>query len=60
MEKNHYNRNPGFIFEKVVDEMILVPIHQDLDPIDSIYSLNDKGLSKRTLDIISIKVKACG
>jgi hypothetical protein len=38
-----YLRNPGFIFRKVVDEMILVPIHQKVDEMDSIYTLNDVG-----------------
>ena len=38
-----YSRNPDFIFRKVVNEMILVPIHQDVNEMDSIYSLNDVG-----------------
>lgn len=38
-----YVRNPDFIFRKVVDEMILVPIHQNVNEMDSIYSLNDVG-----------------
>jgi len=42
-DKNRYIRNPDFIFRKVVDEMILVPIHQNVDEMDSIYSLNDVG-----------------
>jgi hypothetical protein len=38
-----YERNPDFIFRKVVDEFILVPIHQDVADMDSIYTLNGVG-----------------
>lgn len=38
-----YTRNSDFIFRKVVDEMILVPIHQDVGEMDSIYTLNPVG-----------------
>ena len=36
-----YKRNPDFIFRKIVDEAVLVPIHQDVADMDSIYTLND-------------------
>lgn len=36
-----YNRNPEFIFRKIVNEMILVPIHKDVADMDAIFSLND-------------------
>ena len=39
----HYERNPNYIFRKVVDEFILVPIHQDVADMDAIYTLNDVG-----------------
>ena len=38
-----YNRNLEFIFRKIVDEMILVPIHKDVADMDAIFSLNDVG-----------------
>jgi hypothetical protein len=39
----HYERNPDYIYRKVVDEFILVPIHQDVADMDSIYTLNGVG-----------------
>ena len=42
-EEIHYERNPDFIYRKVVDEYILVPIHQDVADMDSIYTLNGVG-----------------
>jgi hypothetical protein len=39
----HYERNPDYIFRKVVDEFILVPVHQDIADMDSIYTLNNVG-----------------
>lgn len=38
-----YARHPDFIFRKIVDEMVLVPIHQDVADFDCIYSLNPLG-----------------
>jgi hypothetical protein len=38
-----YERNPDFIYRKIVDEAVLVPIHQDLADMDSIYTLNGVG-----------------
>jgi len=38
-----YNRNPDFIFRKIVDEMILVPIHKNVADMDAIFSLNEVG-----------------
>lgn len=38
-----FQRNPDYIFRRVVDEMILVPIHQDVADMDSIYTLNEVG-----------------
>ncbi len=39
----HYERNPNFIYRKIVDETVLVPIHQDVADMDSIYTLNGVG-----------------
>jgi len=36
-------RNPDYIFRKIVDELVLIPIHKDVADMDSIYSLNDVG-----------------
>ena len=38
-----YVQNPDFIYRKIVDEIILVPIHQDIADLDSIFSLNNIG-----------------
>lgn len=38
-----YQRNPDFIFRRIVEEMILVPIHQDIADMNCIYTLNDVG-----------------
>jgi hypothetical protein len=38
-----YRRNPNFIYREIVDEAILVPIHQDVVDMDCIYTLNDLG-----------------
>ena len=36
-----YRRNSDFIFRKIIDETILVPIHQDVNDMDSIYAMNE-------------------
>ena len=41
--KELYTRNPDFIFRKIVDEMILVPIHKDVADMDAIFTLNEVG-----------------
>ncbi len=38
-----YERNPDFIFRKIIDEFILVPIHQDVADMDCIFTLNNVG-----------------
>ena len=35
-----YERNPDFIYRQIVDESILVPVHQDVADMDCIYTLN--------------------
>ena len=40
---NSLIRNPDFVFRKVVEETILVPVHMNVAEMDYIYSLNDIG-----------------
>ena len=39
----YFSRNPDFIFRKVLDEFILVPIHKDVADMECIYTLNPLG-----------------
>ena len=41
--ETHYERNPDFIFRMIVNEAVLVPIHQNVADMDSIYTLNSLG-----------------
>jgi len=38
-----FTRNPDFIFRRIIDETILVPVHRDLAEMDCIYTLNELG-----------------
>lgn len=38
-----YLRNPDYIFRNIVDEYILVPIHQNIADMECIYTLNTVG-----------------
>lgn len=38
-----YTRNPDFIFRKIVEDLILVPVYQDVAEMDAIYTLNEVG-----------------
>lgn len=38
-----YERNPDFIYRKIVDESVLVPIHNNVADMDCIYTLNGMG-----------------
>jgi hypothetical protein len=38
-----YERNPDYVFRKIVDELILVPIRQDVADMDCIYTMNPVG-----------------
>lgn len=38
-----FRRNPNFIFRKIVEETILVPVFQDVADMDAIYTLNELG-----------------
>lgn len=42
-EEQVFVRNPDYIFRKIVDEVVLVPIHQDVVDMKYIYTLNDVG-----------------
>jgi len=42
-ENRHYKRNPDFIYREIVDEAVLVPIHQDVADMDCVYTLNEMG-----------------
>ena len=39
----HYRRNPDFIYRKIAEETILVPVHKDVAEMDHIFSLNAIG-----------------
>ena len=41
--ETRYWRNPSFIYRRIVDELILVPIHQDVADMDCIYTMNPVG-----------------
>ena len=38
-----YERNPNFVFRRIVDEAVLVPIQQEVVDMDCIYTLNPVG-----------------
>jgi hypothetical protein len=42
-DEAQYERNPDFIYRKIVNEAVLVPIHQDLADMDCLYTLNGVG-----------------
>lgn len=43
VEGVRYERNPDFIFRKIVDELVLVPIRQNVADMDCIYTMNPVG-----------------
>ena len=43
VDQKHYRRNDKFIFRKIVDETVLIPIHKDIAEMDCIFTLNDVG-----------------
>lgn len=43
IEKGQFMRNPDFVYRKVVEETILVPVHMDVAEMDGIYTLNEIG-----------------
>ncbi len=42
-EDARYERNHEFIFRRIVDELVLVPVRQDLADMDCIYTMNPVG-----------------
>ena len=38
-----FNRNPDFVYRKVIEETILVPVHMNVTEMDCIYTLNEIG-----------------
>ncbi|MFN2304785.1 MAG: PqqD family protein [Anaerolineales bacterium] len=38
-----YQRNPDYIYRKIVEETVLVPIHQNVADLNCIYTLNELG-----------------
>jgi hypothetical protein len=38
-----YEKNPEFVFRRIVDELVLVPIHQTVADMDCIYTMNPVG-----------------
>ena len=42
-EETRYERNPDYVFRVVVEEAVLVPIHQDVADMDCIYTMNPVG-----------------
>jgi hypothetical protein len=42
-QQARYERNPDFIFRRIVDELVLVPVRQDVVDMDCIYTLNPLG-----------------
>jgi hypothetical protein len=38
-----YSRNPEFVYRRIGDELLLVPIRQNAAEVQSIYSLNETG-----------------
>lgn len=38
-----YEKNPNYIYRTIVDEAVLVPIHQEVADMECIYTLNPVG-----------------
>lgn len=38
-----YQRNSDFIFREIVEEMVLIPVHQNVANMDAIFTLNGVG-----------------
>jgi len=39
----HFQRSPDFVFRKIVEELVLVPIRRNVADMDTIYTLNEVG-----------------
>jgi hypothetical protein len=60
-----YQRNPDYIFRQIIDELVLVPVRQDVADMDAIYTLNEVGAfiwrqleGPRNLDALQVAVLA--
>ncbi len=42
-QATRYERNPDFIFRRIVNEVVLVPVRQNVADMDCIYTLNPLG-----------------
>jgi len=42
-EDVRYQRNPDFIFRRIVDDLVLVPVRQDVADMYCIYTMNPVG-----------------
>lgn len=43
LNKGRYARNSDFIYRRIVDESVLVPLHNNVADMDCIYTLNGMG-----------------
>ena len=50
-----YQKNPDLVFRKIADEVILVPIRQNVGDLESIYTLNK--VAARIWELIDGKMK---
>ncbi len=41
--EGRYERNPDFIYRRIVDESVLVPLHNNVADMNCIYTLNGLG-----------------
>jgi hypothetical protein len=42
-EPSRYERNPELVLRRVVDELVLIPVRQDVPDMDCIHTLNPVG-----------------
>lgn len=42
-EEARYERNPDYIFRRIAEEAVLVPLHQQVADMDCIYTMNSVG-----------------
>lgn len=38
--ETRYERNPDFLYRRIIEESVLVPVHQEVADMDCIYTLN--------------------
>lgn len=43
INNGRFTRNPDFVYRKVIEETILVPVHMNVAEMDGIYTLNAIG-----------------